>query len=84
MATTVTDRFSGTPSASTTDRFSGTPSVGALYRLPHDLLLSGDAQVTGSDAVKLSGDAQVTGSDVVLLSGDAQHAATGTTVTDRY
>lgn len=79
MATTVTDRLSGSPSASVSDRFSGTPSGTPAYRLPHDLLLSGDAQVTGSDAVALSG---ATG--VVLLSGDGQTLASGTTVSDRY
>ena len=68
MATTVTGRFSGTPAGT---------HVG---RMPHRLLLSGDAQ-SGTDALALSGDA-TDGDDVVLLSGDMAVAVSSTS-TDR-
>ena len=68
MATTVTDRFSGTPASAFTTYFTSR------------LLLSGDAQ-SDTDALALTGD-MTDGDDVVLLSGDVAVAA-GATVTDR-
>ena len=69
MATTVTDRLTGTPVADTTDRVMGTPAVYATSQLPHALLLSGD-MTDGDDNLLLSGD-MTDGDDILLLSGDA-------------
>ena len=69
MATTITQRVSGTPA----------PFI--LDRIPHRLLLSGDMQA-GSDELLLSGDT-TDGDDVELLSGDAVLSGIGGTITQR-
>jgi hypothetical protein len=76
MATTITQRVSGNPAASISNR------------LPHRLMLSGDAQ-TGTDRLRLSGDAtdgdpgSSPGQAVELLSGDAIVSGIGGTITPR-
>jgi hypothetical protein len=76
MATTVTQRVTGNPSASISNR------------IPHRLLLSGDAQA-GTDRLLLSGDTadgapgSGPGQAVELLSGDAIVGGIASTITQR-